>query len=227
MASKGNNRHVKRLAVGTYPGIARKTATYLIKPNPGRHDLRNSVALLALIRDKLDLASRAKEARGMINGGKIEVNGAVIMDEKYPVGFGDIVTLKPTGESYSVGVRKNGALTMDKVEKKAAERTLKVIGKYVVKGNRMMVRLFDGSAVESAKGVSVNDSVVLSKGKISKAIKFEEGAKCLVIRGTHAAKSGKISEIVKGSALREATVRVDGADGKFETTVRNVMVVGA
>jgi small subunit ribosomal protein S4e len=226
MSSKGNNRHVKRLAVGIYPRIERKTATYLIKPRPGRHGLESSVALLALVRDKLGLASRAKEARGMIEGGKIEVNGSVVRDEKYPVGFGDIVTLKPTGEAYSIGVGRNGGIRLDKAEKKG-ERTLKVIGKYVARGKRTMVRLFDGSAVESAEGVSVNDSVVLSKGKIAKTIKFEQGAKCLVIRGTHASESGTISEIVKGSALRDATVRVEGAGGRFETTVENVMVVGA
>lgn len=228
MSGKGNSRHVKRLAVSTYPRIARKTATYLIRQHPGRHDRANSIALLAMLRDKLGLASRAKEARGMINEGKIEVNGRVIRDERYPIGFGDILTLKPTGESYSVGVGKNGAIKIDKIEGKAKEgRMLKVIDKYVARGNRQMLRLLDGSTVESAKGIAVNDSVMVSKGKIEKTIKFETGARCLVIKGTHASESGTIAEIVKGSALRDATVRVDGAYGRFETTVENVMVVGA
>ena len=60
MASKGSSRHIKRLAVGQYPKVSRKTSTYLAKPRPGRHNLENSVALLVVLRDKLGIAAERR-----------------------------------------------------------------------------------------------------------------------------------------------------------------------
>jgi small subunit ribosomal protein S4e len=226
MASKGSSRHIKRLAVGQYPKVSRKTSTYLAKPRPGRHNLANSVALLVVLRDKLGIAANSKEAKRIIVTGEIEVNGLKVLDEKYPVGFGDVIKLKPTGEAYSIGVGKKGAMSVEKATKESA-RTLKVIGKYVVKKNRIMARLLDGTVLEASKDVKVNDSVVLDKGAIKKTLKFEEGAKCLVIRGTHSAETGTIKEISKGTAVRAQTVRVGSGSSEFETIADNIMIVGA
>jgi small subunit ribosomal protein S4e len=226
MASKGSSRHIKRLAVGQYPKVSRKTSTYLAKPRPGRHNLENSVALLVVLRDKLGIAANSKEAKRIVVTGQIEVNGAKVLDEKYPVGFGDVIRLKPTGEAYHVGVGKKGAISVEKAGKEAA-RTLKVIGKYAAKGNIVMARLLDGTILEAGKDVKVNDSVVLDKGAIKKTLKFEEGAKCLVIRGTHSAETGTIKEISKGTAVRAQTVKVESGSSAFETLADNIMIVGA
>ncbi len=106
---------------------------------------------------------------------------------------------------------------------KESARTLKVVGKYAVKGNKIMARLLDGTVARgAAKDVQVNDSVVLDKGAIKKTLKFEEGAKCLVIRGTHSAETGTIKEISKGtrrpradSQGRERRVRVRDPGGQY------------
>lgn len=227
MASKGSSRHIKRLAVGQYPKVSRKTSTYLAKPRAGRHDLANSVALLVVLRDKLGMAANSREAKRIIVAGHVEVNGKRVVDEKYPVGFGDVIRLGPKGESYSVGVGKKGAISVEKAAKEAEKRTLKVVGKYVVKKNKIMARLLDGTVLEANKEVKVNDSVVLEKGAIKKTLKFEEGAKCLVIKGTHSSETGTIKEISKGTAVRAQTVKVESGASAFETLADNVMIVGA
>ena len=226
MASKGSSRHITRLAVGHYSKVSRKTAAYLAKPRAGRHSLGDSVALLVILRDKLAIAANSKEAKRIIVTGQIEVNGKRVVDEKYPVGFGDVITLRPTKEAYAIGIGKKGAISVEKAGKEAA-RTLKVVGKYAEKGNRIMIRLLDGTAMAAAKDVRVNDSVVLEKGAIKKTLKFEQGAKCLVISGTHAAEAGTIKEITKGSAVRAQTVKVESGASEFETLADNVMIVGA
>jgi small subunit ribosomal protein S4e len=226
MASKGSSRHIKRLAVGHYSKVSRKTAAYLAKPRAGRHSLQDSVALLVILRDKLALAANSKEAKRIIVTGEVEVNGKRVVDEKYPVGFGDVITLRPTKEAYVVGVGKKGAISVEKAGKDTA-RTLKVVGKYAEKGNKLMIRLLDGTAIAAAKDIKVNDSVVLDKGAIKKTLKFEQGAKCLVIKGTHATETGTIKEITKGSAVRAQTVKIDSGSAEFETLADNVMIVGA
>ncbi len=45
MGSKGNDRHIKRLASPRYLHIERKVSAYVIKPDAGRHTLESSMAL--------------------------------------------------------------------------------------------------------------------------------------------------------------------------------------
>jgi len=228
MSSKGNSRHIKRLAVSSYSKVGRKTAAYLMKPRPGRHNLENSIALLVLVRDKLGFASNAKEAKRIIRTGAIEVNSKIILDEKYPIGFGDLIKLKPTGEAYSIGVGRKGVIKLEKAEKKDAARTLKVVGKHAATGNKIMVRLLDGSVMQASNDIKVNDSIVIEKKGAAKTLRFEPGAKCLVIKGTHASEIGTIKEISKGSAMRVSTVKIEGSDATvFETLADNIMIVGA
>ncbi len=227
MARHGNSRHVKRLAASGYSKPARKASTYLVKPNPGRHSLEDSVALLALVRDKFGIAANAAEARKIIGRGMVEVNGAKVTEPRYPVGFGDTITLAGSGESYSIGIARHGVIGVEKLEGKKGSRMLKVIGRYLARGGSQMLRLHDGSVMKDGKGAGVNDTVVLSGNGIEKVLKFEEGAQCLVISGTHAAERGSIAEIKKGNASSPATVTVQSGSGQFKTLVGNVMVVGA
>ena len=84
--------------------------------------------------------------------------------------------LKPTGESYKIGVSSKANIMIEKLEGKAKERVSKVIGKYLASGSKVMVRLLDGSVMSAGKEVMVNDSVIIDAGKIKKALKFEKGA---------------------------------------------------
>lgn len=226
MARHGNARHLNRLASSSYPRVSRKIATYLAKPTPGRHSLARSVALLVILRDKFGFAANKNEARKMIKAGGVEVNGKAVRDDKYPIGFGDTLNFTRSKESYAVGIGKHGYIKLEKAGKEHA-RTLKVVGKYLSRGSKAMLRLYDGSTVPGAKETRVNDSVVMSGSKVKSVLKFEQGARCLVISGAHASETGIVKEVKKGSATNAASVKVEGEAGTFETPVDNVMVVGA
>jgi small subunit ribosomal protein S4e len=228
MARHGNSRHLNRLASSMYPRVSRKTEKYLAKPSPGRHKLERSIALYVILRDKFGFAANANEARKSIKRGEVLINGKAVKDDKYPVGFGDVLTLVQPKEAYSVSIGRYGDIKLEKLEgKEQHSRTLKVVGKYLSKGSKVMLRLYDGSALPGSKEVKVNDSVILSGGKIKSVLKFESGAKCLIVKGTHASETGVIKEIKAGSATNVAAVKVEGSGGSFETPADNVMVVGA
>ncbi len=227
MGSKGNNRHVKRLAAPKYLHIGRKVNAYVTKPNPGRHTLDSSIAISTVLKEKLGVASSAREARRILKSSSVEVNGKVVRDSRYPLGFGDVIHFKPSKETFTIGVGNRGAVKVEKLEGKEHARVFKVIGKYLAKGNKEMIRLHDGTVMASSKGVNVNDSVHLKEGKVHDVIKLQKGARCLVINGLHATESGTISEIKTGTALRRATVAIDGDKGRTETLLDNIMVVGA
>ncbi len=226
MGNKGNDRHVKRLASPRYQHVERKVNPYIIKPNAGRHTSATSIALATVLKEKLGVVGSTKEAKIVLGSGSVEVNGKVIRDFRYPLGFGDVLKFREGNEHYRIGVGRKGVVNIEK-STATSEQVFKVIGKYVSKGNKEMIRLYNGSVVQSAKGVKVNDSVKVKDGKVSAVIKLEKGASYLVIRGVHASEGGTISEIRPGTAVRPAIVEIDGKGGKKETLLDNVMAVGA
>ncbi len=226
MARHGNSRHLTRLASSMYARVSRKTTKYLAKPSAGRHSLERSIALVVLLRDKLSLAANAGEARRVIKSGGVEVNGRKVSDDKYPLGFGDVVKLVQTGESYAVGVGKHGDIKLEKAGKEHG-RTLKVVGKYLASGKKVMLRLYDGSTVPGESSTRVNDSVVLEGSKVKSVLKMSNGAKCIVIKGAHTSETGVIKELKAGGATSVAAAKIEGDGSTFETPVENIMVIGA
>lgn len=207
--------------------LERKSSNFIAKPRPGRHTLSTSITLASFLREKLGVAASASEARKSIVSGKIEVNGKIRRDYRYPIGLGDIIKIVPSDESYIIGIGRYGTFDAKKVEKKDHKRTLKVVGKYIGSGKKQMIRLNNGNIFHYDKEVKVNDSVIVEERKIAKVIKLEHGAKCMVVSGAHAPAVGKIKEIVKGTATRDSTVRIEGENGTFETLLDNVMAIGA
>lgn len=225
MASKGNTRHIRRLASTRYMKIERKASKYVAKPMAGRHNSKSNIALVTVLKEKM-MDSTSRDVRYLLNRGDIEVNGKVVKEERYPLGFGDLVHLKPTGESYRIASGKYGVFALEKIEHGKHMQVFKVIGKYVAKGGKFSVRLHDGSVVAADNKVRVNDSVVLGGKGIEKIMSLETGRECYVINGTHASESGRIKEIKRGGMLRDPTVRIEGSSGEFETLLKNIMVTG-
>lgn len=226
MGNKGNNRHVKRLASNRYVNVHRKVHAYLAKPNAGRHTADSSIALRTIITEKLSIADNSREARMIIKNGSVEVNGKVVRDERYPIGFGDLIRFVPINKLYRVTVARHGVVSIEEADgKQTKEQVFKVVGKYIARKNKPMIRLHDGTSVSCDKDVSVNDSITLSSGKVGEVLKLEKGAHCLVINGVHASESGVIKEIKKGTATRKPTVEIEIAKGSSETLLDNIMVV--
>ncbi|MDE1825459.1 MAG: hypothetical protein KGH77_04025 [Candidatus Micrarchaeota archaeon] len=226
MGKKGGTRHMKRLASPPYMKLKRKEAKFVARPMPGRHTMANSIALLTFIKEKLGIANSSSEARRAIVEGRIEINGRVRREPKYSIGFGDVIKVIPSNESYILTFGKYGAFEAKKAEKNE-KRTLKVVGKYLAKGKKQTIRLNNGNIYGFDKEVNVNDSVVIEDRKIIKVIKLEEGTKCMVTSGIHAPAIGKITQVKKGTALRDATVTIQGESGSFDTLLSNVIAIGA
>ncbi len=225
MSRKGNSRHINRFAASRYLKVNRKVSKYIAKPTAGRYPLENSIALITLLREKLGIAANSAEARYIVKNGNVSINGKTIRNERYPVGFGDTLTLSKSGKSYKVDVAKKSIVSLQEIKSETKERTLKVIGKYVGAKNTMMLRLYDGSVIKGKNDIKVNDSVVVNGNSIKSVIKMQKGAKCYVVKGAHASENGKILEIISGTATRNPIVHVEGTT-KFRTLLDNIMVTG-
>ncbi len=228
MASKGNTRHIRRLASSRYMKIGRKTSKYVIKPKAGRHRGDSSIALITVLKERIFDGS-SREMRYALNNSYIEVNGKAVKDGKFPVGFGDVIHIKPSAEHYKAVSYKDGSFAVEKIEHARHKQIFKVIGKFTAKAGKEMVRLHDGRVLAAEHKVKVNDSVALGKKGIEKVIPLEVGGMCYVINGTHASETGRIKEVSKGTMLRNPTVKIESTgegSQEFETLLRNIMVMG-
>ncbi len=224
MSGKGSSRHLNRMASSRYMHVEKKVSKYVAKPTFGRHTLESSVSLITVLREKINAGNSAYEIRRAVKSGKIKVNGKAVTNERYAIGLEDIIEIVPEAASYRIGVDKKGGIDIKKTDN--MKQTLKIVGKYVYKKGRVMIRLHDGTVIDAIKGADVNDSVQLDNRKVEKVIKFEKGASCRIISGVHSSESGKITGIKKGTSNREPVVEIESGGNRIETVLRNIIVTG-
>ncbi|MGC8652152.1 MAG: hypothetical protein ACP5UH_02795 [Candidatus Micrarchaeia archaeon] len=228
MANKGNSRHLKALSAPRYFAAERKGSVYIAKQSPGRFRLDMSVPLIIAL-DRADTGARNHaELRGIVKSGSVKVNYKTVADPKYPVGLNDIIELGKSGKSYMVSISPVAKLVLKELESTPKSRVQKVVGKFKAKGNKLMVRLYDGTITSYGESVNVNDSVEIDdKGKISRVIKMNIGSKCFFYAGVHVGETGTIKELTQGAANRGASAKIEGSNGStFSTLLRNIMVIG-
>lgn len=227
MANKGNNRHIKSLNAPKFFGVAKKGHKYTAKQSPGRHSFEKSAPLQTIVKKTL-LFSGTAEAVKSIKNMQIAVNGSKVKDPKYPVGLNDIISIEPIGKKFLVSINLHGQAVL-KEHAGQIERNAKVTGKYLYRGNKLMIKLHDGSVIPSpSKDVKVGDTIVLSESKDAKQhFPLKAGASCMVIDGVHVGAMGKIVNMAKGNMHTGATATVEQDNGeRFNTLAKNLIVTG-
>lgn len=225
MARKGNKRHLKSLYSSNYYAISKKHDKYTTKSRAGRFDKKSNIPLLLFIREKLALGANRPEATKIIKQGLVKVNGKQIEDFKFPIGLNDIVSIDKLGKNYRISIDRKAHFAFDEVEKNAASsRICKVIKKYKIKKDALMIGLHDGTNIKGTKDIKVNDSVVIgSDKKINKLLPLKKGAKCFVMNGVHVGNAGEIDSIKELHDKKQIIVRK--GDETFETSLRNIIVI--
>src|SRR3989442_8805982 len=94
------SKHLKRLNAPPAMRVSRKNFYWVAKPHPGAHPLQRSVALIVLVRDHLALAQTSREAKAIIGGREMKVDGRVVTDPHFSVGLMDVVSVEKTGAFY-------------------------------------------------------------------------------------------------------------------------------
>ena len=228
MGKKGNVRHFKSLSAPLFLGIHRKGSVYVTKPNGGRHTIDRSISLVMLVKRLGVAPANNTETERVIRRGLILVNSKVIREPSYPVGLNDIIEVANEKKYYKIAINDRAHIEIVDIQKPDYDSMLyKVTGKYKARKEAVMLRLHDGSVVKGVKGVDVNDSVIVnSKGAVSKVLKLEKGAKCIVIDGVHAGASGKITDMIEGTLHMRHSATIQQKDGKeIITIVKNMMVM--
>ncbi|NPA47609.1 MAG: 30S ribosomal protein S4e [Thermococci archaeon] len=239
MARKGAKRHLKRFASPTSWYVERKVYKWAVRPRPGPHSLETSVPLIYLIRDYLGYARTAREARKILNEGKVLVDGKVRRDYKFPVGIMDVVSIPETGENYRVLPNRIGKLILHPIsEEEASIKPLRIRNKRMVKGANVQLNLHDGtnhlirlnSPLDPQKDRFRTSYTIIMKvpeRTIEEVIPFEVGSYVFVTQGKNVFRRGKIVEIRSFPMGWPDVVTIEDESGElFDTLKEYAFVVG-
>lgn len=229
MGKRGEKKHMKRIASPkAVPIPDKKEFVWVTKPSPGPHPKKHAIPLGVLVRDTLKLGRTAKEARRILASRLVKVDGKVRVDEKFPVGLMDVLSIPKSGKHYRISVDRKGRLVPVEVkEADASSKIVKVIKKHVVRGGKINLTFHDGKNMLGDNHVMVGDSVVVSlpEAKMKTHLKRDIGSRCLVIEGKHAGTVVKLKEIMqrKGGKPSEAVVQEEKEE--FVTVAKYLFVV--
>ncbi|HEQ79249.1 MAG TPA: 30S ribosomal protein S4e, partial [Euryarchaeota archaeon] len=207
--------------------LSRKNTTWATAPSPGPHSVEDSVPLMVIVRDMLQLADNAREGRMIIGAGKVHVDGRPVTDRKFPVGLMDVISIPEIDERYRLLMTKRGKWTMVRISSEEAKyKLVRVNGKTTVRGGRAQLNLSDGRNIllktDRYKTGDVLKLEVPSQ-KVLGHIGFEKGAMALIISGAH---MGNLAKIAKINVRRDSAPNVVSFEEGFSTIKDNVFIIG-
>ncbi len=226
-------RHLKRLSAPRSWKIERKAHTWVVRPRPGGHSLKDSIPMLHILRDMLGYADNHREAKRILKEGKVLVDGKVVKDTKRSVGLMDVIEIPITKERFVVIIDRSGVLKLKEIKAtESKSKLLSIKNKSIVKGGRVQLNFHDGRnmLIDSNKAgeYSVHDTVSLSfkDQSIKQHVKYEAGALVFVTRGSHRSEVATIREINKIRSPMPNVVTLEKDGSQFRTIEDYVFVVG-
>lgn len=219
--------HQKRVSAPRSWPVAKKTHAWIVRPNPGPHNMESSIPLLVLVRDMLKFADNSREAKRIINEGDVLVDGVVRRDYKFPVGLFDVVSIPKLNQYYRMLLNTSGKLILNPLGSADSTKLCRVQNKTILTKGIVQLNLHDGTNIQGSNELKTFDSVVISvpDKKIIKSIQCKPGNLAMIVGGNHCGETGIIKEIRK---TRGSAKNMIGISGKidFETIDDYVFVIG-
>jgi len=234
MARKGAKRHLKRLAAPSSWYLPKKKYKWAVRPRPGPHTMETSVPLLYIVRDYLGYAKTAREARKILNEGKVLVDGKARRDYKFPVGIMDVVSIPETGEHYRVLPNRIGKLILHPISAEESKlKPFRINNKRMVKGAKVQLNLHDGSnrivsfAEKDSYRTAYTILMSVPEREVVEVIPFKIGSYVFVTRGKNVARKGRVVEIRGFPMGWPDVVTIEDESGeKFDTLKDYAFVIG-
>lgn len=217
----------KRLAAPRTWSVARKTHKWAVTASPGPHSRAESVPLVVILRDMLHICDTAKEGERIIHSRKVLVDGRVVTDPRYPVGFMDVLAIPEVKGYHRMVIDRRGKLRLVKVDEGAAAWKLsRVEDKTIVPGGRVQLNLSDGRnlLVEKDEYHTADTlKIALPDQRILEVIPFEKGNVALLRGGQHV---GELGHLEEEKVERSAKPNVIHFREGFNTVKPYVFIVG-
>ncbi len=229
MVSISGSKKLKRQMAPLFWGITRKDKRFVVTVKPGGHKKDGSIPTAVFVRDTLKLANSLREAKSVIYGGKIKVDGITRKSIHHGLGLMDVIEMQGVPEVYRLVPKDLTVLKPIAInESEKTKKLLKVTKKVTIKDKKTQLGFHDGRNLISDTKVKVGDTclVQIPEMKILDVIKLEKGAQVIVTSGINAGRMGRISEIKEGTFVLPHRALVDIDNRKIEIPSHSIMAVG-
>ncbi len=218
--------HIKRINAPKSWPVHRKTVKWITTPRPGSLPLNRTISINTILKELLNKLETSKEVKVILNKGLVKVDGKVRKKPDYPVSVLDVITIKD--ESYRLLINTRGKLFLHPIKKNdAAIKPRKIIGKKLLKGNKLQINFLDGTNLLSKeKKLTVADTIVYADNKEKEVLKFEKGFLAYLLEGKQVGKLGLIKEIIPQQGTQPTKVALQFGKDVFETRKSYAVIVG-
>jgi len=219
MAKHGNTHKLKRLNASARMSLAKKSNVWLLTPQAGPHKASDSIPLGSLLRDQLGLATRAKEAAALCKNGKVKVDGRVIKDHRFPIGFMDVIEIPDVNLTYYMDLDSKGRLVPKRDNRNF--KLLKILRKNIVRNGKVQLTMSDGRTLLGDIKYKVGDTLKMSVPdfKVLGHVPLKEGSKCIIMNGKNAGTRCTLQSITPGTVEARAKAMVKTENGEELKTV--------
>lgn len=238
MTRHGGQKVLKRLNAAKHIQIKRKHGKFFVNPSPGPHKKDFCLPLVHIIRDLLKIVDNHREAKKLIAHGYFKVDGKIIKDAGYPVGFMDVLTIEKTNKHYRILPDYHYGLILHEIpEKESLFKLCRIDKKTIVKGGHLQLNLHDGKNIlikvknpqEPKEDTYARMGVVkisIPDQEIIKYLEFKEGKYSIIMDGKNIGQVGQISEIKKRFGPNASTVSIKHDGELIETLYDYTFIIG-
>ena len=229
MVSISGSKKLKRQMAPLFWGITRKDKRFVVTVKPGGHKKDVSIPTAVFIRDTLKLATSLREAKSVIYGGKVKVDGVVRNSLHHGIGLMDVVELDGVPDVYRLVPKDLTVLKPIKINSsEKSKKLLKVTRKVTIKDKKTQLGFHDGRTLVSDAKVSVGDTCVVEVPgtKILDVIPLTKGVQVMITSGVNAGRMGKLIELKSGTFILPKRADVDLGERQIEIPADLVMAVG-
>lgn len=220
--------HIKRINAPKRWNILRKNNTFISRPNPGR-SLDLTLALNTVLKEMLGKTKTTKETKYLLKNQGVLVNGTRRWDDKFPVGFLDVVTMPTSDEHFRLIVNSQNKLELVSIP--SSEATLKiskVSNKTHLKNGMFQINCSDGRNFrfkkddKLVKEIATNDAIVYSipDQKVKETLKLQKGSLVFLYNGKH------IGQLVQVADFKGSNIVFKLNDEMLETKKSYAFVIG-
>ena len=238
MTRHGGQKVLKRLNTPKFLQIKRKHGKFFVNPSPGPHPSRFCLPLLHIVRDLLKIVNTHREAKKLIGLGHFKVDGKVIRDKNYPVGFMDVLALEKIKKYYRILPDSRYGLILHEIpEEESIFKLCRINQKTTIKGGHTQLNLHDGRNIlirikdprnpkeDAYKRMDVL-KISIPDQEIVKMLKFKENNLALIISGKNIGQVGKILSIKKLFGPKASTVSIEHNGEHTETLYNYTFIIG-
>ena len=229
MVSIAGSKKLKRQMAPTFWGITRKDKRFVVTVRPGPHQKNYAIPTAVLLRDTLKLVTTLREAKSVIYGGKVTVDGIKRKSLHHALGLMDVIELDGIRDIYRLVPQEGQVLSPIKIsDAEKSKKLVKVTSKTTIRNGKTQIGFHDGRSLISDTAVNVGDSCLMQvpEQKILDVIKLEKNSQVIVTRGANAGQIGLVEDIKEGTFILPKRVLVVLGERKIEIPSSLVMVIG-